>query len=46
LAHSRLWFLAMPLSRWSHIAATHRVEIGDGVLIGSKVLITDHKEPV
>lgn len=30
------------VSRWSHIAATHRVEIGDGVLIGSKVLITDH----
>ena len=30
------------ISRWSHIAATHRVEIGDGVLIGSKVLITDH----
>jgi len=30
------------VSRWSHIAATHRVEIGDGVLLGSKVLITDH----
>jgi lipopolysaccharide O-acetyltransferase len=30
------------ISRWSHIAATHRIEIGDGVLIGSKVLITDH----
>lgn len=30
------------ISRWTHIAATHRVEIGDGVLIGSKVLITDH----
>jgi lipopolysaccharide O-acetyltransferase len=30
------------ISSWSHIAATNRVEIGDGVLIGSKVLITDH----
>jgi lipopolysaccharide O-acetyltransferase len=30
------------ISRWSHIGATNRVEIGDGVLIGSKVLITDH----
>lgn len=30
------------ISRWSHIAATHRIEIGDGVLIGSRVLITDH----
>jgi lipopolysaccharide O-acetyltransferase len=30
------------VSRWSHIAATYRVEIGDGVLIGSRVLITDH----
>lgn len=30
------------ISRWSHIAATHYVEIGDGVLIGSKVIITDH----
>jgi lipopolysaccharide O-acetyltransferase len=30
------------ISRWSHIAAAHRVEIGDGVLIGSKVIITDH----
>jgi lipopolysaccharide O-acetyltransferase len=30
------------ISRWSHIAATNRVEIGDGVLIGSKVLIVDH----
>ena len=30
------------VSRWSHIAATHRVEIGDGVLIGSKVLVIDH----
>lgn len=30
------------VSRWVHIAVTHRVEIGDDVLIGSKVLITDH----
>ncbi len=30
------------VSRWSHIAATHRVEIGDGVLVGSGVIITDH----
>jgi acetyltransferase-like isoleucine patch superfamily enzyme len=30
------------VSRWSHIAAAYRVEIGDGVLIGSRVIITDH----
>ena len=30
------------VSRWSHIGATNSVQIGDGVLIGSKVLITDH----
>jgi lipopolysaccharide O-acetyltransferase len=30
------------ISRWSHIAATKRVEIGDGVLIGSHVIVTDH----
>jgi lipopolysaccharide O-acetyltransferase len=30
------------ISSWSHIAATHYVEIGDGVLIGSNVMITDH----
>ncbi|MGA7158552.1 MAG: hypothetical protein WBY53_17025 [Acidobacteriaceae bacterium] len=30
------------VSRSSHIAATNRIEIGDGVLIGSRVLITDH----
>ena len=30
------------VSRWSHIAAVYRVEIGDGVLIGSRVIITDH----
>lgn len=29
-------------SRWVHIAATNHVEIGDNVLIGSKVLVTDH----
>lgn len=27
---------------WSHIAAVNYVEIGSGVLIGSKVIITDH----
>jgi lipopolysaccharide O-acetyltransferase len=30
------------VSRWSHIAAIQRVEIGDGVLIGSRVIVTDH----
>lgn len=30
------------ISCWGHIAATHYVEIGDGVLMGSKVIITDH----
>ncbi|WP_420240110.1 DapH/DapD/GlmU-related protein (plasmid) [Telmatobacter bradus] len=30
------------VSHWVHIAATHKVQIEDGVLIGSKVLITDH----
>lgn len=30
------------VSAWCHIAATHYVEIGDDVLIGSKVVITDH----
>jgi lipopolysaccharide O-acetyltransferase len=30
------------VSQWVHIAATHYVEIGDNVLIGSKVIITDH----
>lgn len=30
------------ISAWGHIAATHYVEIGDDVLIGSKVIITDH----
>jgi acetyltransferase-like isoleucine patch superfamily enzyme len=30
------------ISRGCHIAATHRIEIGDGTLIGSNVLITDH----
>jgi lipopolysaccharide O-acetyltransferase len=30
------------VSQWVHIAATHYVEIGDDVLIGSKVIITDH----
>ena len=30
------------ISQFVHIAATHLVEIGDDVLIGSKVIITDH----
>jgi lipopolysaccharide O-acetyltransferase len=30
------------ISQFAHIAATHLVEIGDNVLIGSKVMITDH----
>ena len=29
-------------SHWVHVAATNSVEIGDDVLIGSKVIITDH----
>jgi lipopolysaccharide O-acetyltransferase len=30
------------VSQWVHIAATNLVEIGEDVLIGSKVMITDH----
>jgi lipopolysaccharide O-acetyltransferase len=30
------------VSHWSHIACTNSVVIGDHVLIGSKVIITDH----
>ena len=30
------------VSHWSHIACTNSVTIGDHVLIGSKVMITDH----
>ncbi len=30
------------ISHWSHIACTNSVTIGDHVLIGSKVIITDH----
>lgn len=30
------------VSQWVHVAATHYVKIGDDVLIGSKVIITDH----
>jgi len=30
------------ISHYVHIAATHLVEIGDNVLMGSKVMITDH----
>ncbi len=34
------------VSNWSHIAATNRVEIGDGTLIGSKVIIIDHNHGI
>jgi len=34
------------ISRWSHIACTHSVTIGDHVLIGSKVMITDHNHGI
>lgn len=30
------------VSDWVHIGAFNRIEIGNGVLIGSKVIITDH----
>jgi lipopolysaccharide O-acetyltransferase len=30
------------ISKWGHIACAHSVTIGDHVLIGSKVVITDH----
>jgi lipopolysaccharide O-acetyltransferase len=30
------------ISHFVHIAATHLVEIGDNVLMGSKVIVTDH----
>lgn len=30
------------ISQWSHIACTNSIVIGDHVLIGSKVIITDH----
>jgi lipopolysaccharide O-acetyltransferase len=30
------------ISNWTHIACTNSVTIGDHVLIGSKVIITDH----
>ncbi len=30
------------VSQWVHIAATHRVQIGDDTLIGSKVTVIDH----
>jgi lipopolysaccharide O-acetyltransferase len=30
------------MSRWSHITCAKRIYIGDGVLIGSKVIIADH----
>lgn len=34
------------ISHWSHIACTHSVTIGDHVLIGSKVIITDHNHGI
>jgi lipopolysaccharide O-acetyltransferase len=30
------------ISRWTHIGATNYVEIGDNVLMGSKVVVIDH----
>ncbi len=30
------------ISHWTHVAATNYIEIGDDVLIGSKVIIIDH----
>lgn len=30
------------ISHWTHIASTHYIEIGDNVLMGSKVIVTDH----
>lgn len=34
------------VSNWCHIACTHSVTIGDHVLIGSKVIITDHNHGI
>jgi lipopolysaccharide O-acetyltransferase len=34
------------ISNWSHIACANSVSIGDHVLIGSKVLITDHNHGI
>ncbi len=34
------------ISHWSHIACAHSVTIGDHVLIGSKVIITDHNHGI
>lgn len=34
------------LSQWVHVSATHFVEIGDGVLIGSRVFIADHNHGI
>jgi len=34
------------ISHWSHIACTNSVTIGDHVLIGSKVVVTDHNHGV
>jgi lipopolysaccharide O-acetyltransferase len=30
------------IAHWTHIAATHSIEIGDNVLMGSKVVVIDH----
>jgi lipopolysaccharide O-acetyltransferase len=30
------------ISHWTHVVCTNSVTIGDHVLIGSKVIITDH----
>jgi len=30
------------IANWTHIAATHSVQIGDNVLMGSKVVVIDH----
>jgi lipopolysaccharide O-acetyltransferase len=34
------------ISHWSHIACNHSVTIGDHVLIGSKVIVTDHNHGI
>src|SRR5579863_10511635 len=34
------------ISHWAHIACTHSVTIGDHVLMGSKVIITDHNHGI
>ena len=34
------------ISNWTHVACTNSVSIGDHVLIGSKVMITDHNHGI